>query len=82
MSSRRSLKKTISYILNDFILASLYPNINRDAIMQSIANVVNLIPRISHTEPGNAKAYYKQLRNELNAEIDKVVEEYKKAIKE
>jgi hypothetical protein len=34
-----------------------------------------LVPRVSHTEPGNVKGYYKQLRADLNKEIQTVADE-------
>ena len=75
MASRRRLKKQISYIAGDLFLASLIEGVNREAIVEATNNVLNLIPRISHTQPGNVKGYYKTLREALNKEIQGVADE-------
>ena len=78
MASRRQLKKQISYIAGDLFLASLMEGVNREAIIEATHNVINLIPRISHTQPGNVKGYYKKLREDLNKEVEKVADELAK----
>ena len=78
MASRRRLKKQISYIAGDLFLASLVEGVNREAIVEATHNVLNLIPRISHTQPGNVKGYYKNLREALNKEIQIVSNELNK----
>ena len=75
MASRRRLKKQISYIAGDLFLTSLIEGVNREAIVEATHNVLNLIPRISHTQPGNVKGYYKNLREALNKEIQVVADE-------
>jgi hypothetical protein len=32
------------------------------------------IKRISHTEPGNVKGFYKKFRQDFNAQVDAIVE--------
>ena len=78
MASRRKLKKQISYIAGDLFLASLVEGINREAVIVATHNVINLIPRISHTQPGNVKGYYKSLNEALNKEIQIVADELAK----
>ena len=78
MASRRQLKKQISYIASDLFLASLVEGVNREAVLDAMQNVLNLIPRISHTQPGNVKGYYKKLREDLNKEIQVVADELNK----
>ena len=78
MASRRDLKKQISYIAGDLFLASLIEGINRETVLEATHNVLELIPRISHTQPGNVKGYYKKLREDLNKEIQLVAEEINK----
>ena len=77
MASRRQLKKQISYIAGDLFLASLVDGVNREAIIEATHNVLALIPRISHTQPGNVKGYYKKLHEELNKNIKVVSDELK-----
>ena len=81
MASRRKLKKQISYIAGDLFLASLVEGVNREAIVEAIHNVLGLIPRISHTQPGNVKGYYKKLHKDLNKEIQVVSDELNKSVK-
>ena len=78
MASRRQLKKQISYIASDLFLASLVEGVNREAVVGAIHNIIGLIPRISHTQPGNVKGYYKKLREDLNKEIQVVADELNK----
>lgn len=82
MAKRRNLKKRITYIAGDLFLASLMTGINREAVMSAVHNVLALIPRISHTEPGNVKGFYKKLHEDLNKEIKAVADELAKITKE
>lgn len=81
MASRRDLKKKISYIAGDLFLASLVEGVNRETIIEAIHRVLALIPRISHTQPGNVKGYYKKLHEDLNKEIQIVSDELNKTAK-
>lgn len=78
MASRKDLKKNIQYIAGDLFMASLVDGVNREIVVESVHNVLALIPRISHTEPGNVKGFYKKLREDLNKEIEKVSAELAK----
>ena len=78
MASRRKLKKQISYIAGDLFLASLVEGVNREVVVEATHEVIELIPRISHTQPGNVKGYYKKLREDLNKEVEKVADELAK----
>ena len=49
--------------------------------MASRRNLIKLIIRISHTEPGNVKGFYKKLNEDLNKEIKVVADELAKATK-
>ena len=57
MASRKDLKKNIQYIAGDLFMASLVDGVNREIVVESVHNVLALIPRISHTEPGNVKVF-------------------------
>lgn len=85
MANRRQLKKTINYIAGELftecMVNSLYvPGVDKakaDMLMGEILSMQDeFISRISHTEPGNVKGYYKKLRedfnNRVNAIIDKI----------
>lgn len=82
MASRRDLKKKINYIASDLFLVSLMEGVNREVVCHAVHNVVKLITRISHTEPGNVKGFYKKLHEDLNKEINVVADELAKTIKE
>ena len=78
MASRRKLKKQISYIAGDLFLASLVEGVNREVVVEATHEVIELIPRISHTQPCNVKVYYKKLREDLDKAIAKVADELEK----
>ncbi|MGL4518337.1 MAG: hypothetical protein ACRCUJ_01185 [Phocaeicola sp.] len=78
MASRKALKKEIYYISGDLFMASLVEGVNREVIITATHTILGLIPRISHTEPGNVKGFYKKLRADLNKEIQKVADELAK----
>lgn len=82
MASRRDLKKEITYIAGDLFLVSLMEGVDRKAVVDAVHNVLALIPRISHTEPGNVKGFYKKLHEDLNKEIAAVASELAKITQE
>ena len=81
MASRRNLKKKITNIASDLFLVSLMEGVNSEVVCNSVQNVIKLIIRISHTEPGNVKGFYKKLNEDLNKEIKVVADELAKATK-
>ena len=81
MASRRNLKKKITNIASDLFLVSLMEGVNREVVCNSVHTVIKLITRISHTEPGNVKGFYKKLNEDLNKEIKVVADELAKATK-
>lgn len=81
MASRRNLKKKITNIASDLFLVSLMEGVNREVVCNSVHNVIKLITRISYTEPGNVKGFYKKLNEDLNKEIKVVADELAKATK-
>ncbi|MCE2616038.1 MAG: hypothetical protein ACTTKN_00130 [Phocaeicola sp.] len=78
MAKRRLLKKKLSYIAGELLTASLVDGVNREKVVESVSNVLNLIPRVSHTEPGNVKGFYKTLMTDLDKEIQAVANELNK----
>ena len=81
MASRRDLKKSIHYIANDLLFAAIIEGVNREMIFEAVTNVLNLIPRISHTQPGNVKGYYKKIYEELDKQIQIVSDEVENSAK-
>lgn len=78
MAKRRSLKKKLSYIAGELFTASFVDGVDREKIVESAGNVLKLIPRVSCTEPGNVKNYYKALIADLDKEIQTVADELNK----
>lgn len=84
MASRRILKKNINYIAGELftecLVNSLYvPGTDKqkaDGLMTKILGMQDeFISRISHTEPGNVKGFYKKLRSDFNAQVDEIIDE-------
>jgi len=84
MASRKNLKKYVNYISGELftecIINSLYvPGTNKEKADQLMAKVLetqqDFINRISHTQPGDSKKYYKKFRTDFNACVNNLIEE-------
>ena len=82
MASRRKLKKNVNAIIEDLFMHSmmqelLNPEIDKnkvDDILTRIYNAENeFLSRISHTEPGNVKEYYKKFREDFSEETSQII---------
>lgn len=82
MANRRKLKKNINYICSELFaecVALMHYNI--DVKQEDIDNLMSrilimqddFISRISHTEPGNVKYFYKKLKTDFSAQVDDIV---------
>ena len=87
MANRRQLKKSVNYIVGELfaecLMNSLYiPGTDKakaDALMGDILTVQDdFISRVSHTEPGNVKQYYKKFREDFNKKTDEIIEQIAK----
>ena len=83
MASRRELKKNVNYIAGELFMEclvnSLYvPGTDKakaDELMGKILSMQDeFISRISHTEPGNVKGFYKKFRADFNAKVNEIIE--------
>lgn len=83
MASRRILKKNVNYIAGELftecIVNSLYvPGTDKKKADELMAEVLNMqdefISRISHTEPGNVKVFYKKFRADFNTKVDEIID--------
>ena len=83
MASRRNLKKDISYVIGDIfteclVYKELVPATDKDAAEKIIVDLLRIdnefITRISHTEPGNAKQYYRTLIKDFQANMGQVID--------
>lgn len=82
MASRRNLKKNINYITGELFVECLVNGLyvlgtdkkKTDDLMAEILKTQDeFISRISHTEPGNVKGFYKKLRSDFNAKVDEII---------
>ncbi|MBO4723855.1 MAG: hypothetical protein J5596_00855 [Bacteroidaceae bacterium] len=87
MASRRNLKKDINYIIGDIfteclIYKELVPGTDKEAADALIVDLLRIDndfnARISHTEPGKAKEYYRALIKDFQTEITKVIDKLTK----
>ena len=83
MASRKELKKNINYIAGELftecLVNSLYvPGTDKQKADELMAEILKMqdefISRISHTEPGNVKGFYKKLRADFNAKGDEIID--------
>lgn len=84
MANRRTLKRNINYICSEMfaecIAASLYSGKpDKDNVNTLLTTILKLqsdyIRRISHTEPGNTKGYYKALIRDFNKHVDEIIDQ-------
>ena len=87
MASRRNLKKDINYIIGDIfteclIYKELVPGTDKEAADALIIDLLRIDndfnARISHTEPGKAKEYYRALVKDFQKEITQVIDKLTK----
>jgi len=87
MASRRDLKRDISYVIGDIfteclIYKELVPGTDKEAAEKLIVDLLRIdnefITRISHTEPGKAKEYYRALIKDFQKEISEVIDKLTK----
>ncbi len=82
MAKRKDLKKNINYICSELfaecVALSLYKlNVKQEDIDNLMTRILlmqdEFISRISHTEPGNAKGFYKRLCSDLNEQTNDII---------
>ena len=83
MASRKELKKTVNYIAGELfsecLINSMYvPGTDKkkaDELMGEILAIQQeFISRISHTEPGNVKGFYRKFRSDFNAKVNDIID--------
>ncbi len=83
MANRKDLKKAINYIAGELftecvIISLSLPEEGKqkaDKIMTDILEMQNeFISRISHTEPGNVKGFYKKLHEDFKTRVDEIIQ--------
>jgi hypothetical protein len=87
MASRRELKRDISYVIGDIfteclIYKELVPGTDKEEAEKLIVDLLRIdnefITRISHTEPGKAKEYYRALIKDFQSQISDVLDKLTK----
>ncbi len=87
MASRKNLKKTIKTLcgelLTDCVVLNMCKDANHDEIMRIMNEVAELyseyVSRISHTEKGSEKLFYKKLHEEFTSKFNALAEAVIKA---
>ena len=83
MASRRELKKNVNYIAGELftecLINSMFiPGTDKAKADELMAEVLRMqdefLSRISHTEPGNVKGFYKKFRVDFNAKVNEIIE--------
>ena len=83
MTSRRELKKTVNYIsgelFSECLINSMFvPGTDKAKADQLMTEILKMqdefISRISHTEPGNVKGFYKKFRSDFNAKVNEIID--------
>ena len=81
MAKRRNLKKSINNITGELLLECVIRPQSKeiDDIMINILNTQDeFIRRISHTEPGNVKGFYKKLIEDYNKKVNEIIDALEK----
>ena len=83
MAKRRELKKNVNSMGGELcsecmIYSKFIPGTdkkNADELMVEIMKMQDeFISRISHTEPGNVKGFYKKFRSDFNAKVNEIID--------
>lgn len=83
MASRKNLKKNINYIAGELftecMVNSLFvPGTDKKKADELLGEILAMqdefISRISHTEPGNVKGFYKKFRSDFDAKVDEIID--------
>lgn len=83
MANRRDLKKTVNYIsgelFSECLVNSMYvPGTDKAKAEELMVEILKMqdefISRISHTEPGNVKGFYKKFRADFNAKVNEIID--------
>lgn len=83
MAKRRELKKKVNYIASELFMECLVnklyvPGTDKDKADQLMGEILTMqndfLSRISQTEPGNAKGFYKKLQADFDAKVQEIIE--------
>ncbi|MCD8032136.1 MAG: hypothetical protein LUF04_14220 [Bacteroides sp.] len=83
MASRRQLKKNVNYIAGELFMECLIHSLyvpqtdlgKADDLMVEILKLQEeFVSRISHTQPGNVKEYYRKFRSDFDARVENIIQ--------
>ena len=76
MAKRRELKKNVNYIAGELFSECLINSKFIPGTDKKKADELQdeFISRISHTEPGNVKGFYKKFRSDFNAKVNEIID--------
>lgn len=87
MASRRKLKKNVNYIAGELfaeclITAEFIPGTDKEKSDEILVEILKMqeefVSRISHTEPGNTKGFYKKFYKDFDDNVNEIVEAIEK----
>lgn len=86
MAKRRNIKKNLQYVMNDMLTATLVALARQDTDQNKVTEVQTRIikvyqdynSRLSNYERNNAKAFFRQFRENINKEIEAIVDDIEK----
>ncbi len=83
MAKRRDLKKNVNYIASELFAECvaqrvLFPNVDKNELDRLMTEVLSMhtefISRISHTEPGNVKGFYKKFNLDFSNKVNEIID--------
>ncbi|BEG98164.1 hypothetical protein [Bacteroides sedimenti] len=83
MASRKNLKKHVNYIVGELftecMINSLYvPGTDKEKADELMGQILEMqqefVSRISHTQPGNAKLFYKKFKEDFGVQIKTIID--------
>lgn len=87
MASRRTLKKTVKFLTGelfaDCVALSMCQQCDKDKLHELMADIIKLhtdfVSRISHTERGAERAFYRKFHSEFRQQLGELGERIMKA---
>lgn len=82
MASRRELKKNVNYIAGELFAECLVSGMSEKADKKKADEIMirilvmqdEFISRLSHTEHGNVKGFYKKFRSDFNLKANEIID--------
>ena len=80
---RRELKKSINNLCSELfaecIALNRYENVDKDRVANVMESILmmqaDIVSRISHTQPGANKIFFKKLREDLIARTEEIIDD-------